>query len=110
MKDQSMKNLAERIEEEVLDKYKVEESHLEAFRGRGAPLEWRKVRKARNFEKESGRRLLCKIFLLVGRIQPAASAKQTGRVVGRGRDEAAAKNGYHERSDEENQSKRKNGC
>ena len=43
--DQCWKNLAERMEEEVLDKYKVEESKREAFRGRrGAPLEWRRVR------------------------------------------------------------------
>ena len=33
------KNLAEKIEEEVLDKYKVEESKRGAFRGRGNPLE-----------------------------------------------------------------------
>ena len=41
---QSWKNLGERMEEEVLDKYKVEESSKEAFRGRVAPLELRKVR------------------------------------------------------------------
>ena len=33
------------MEEEVLDKYKVEESKREAFRGRGVPMEWRTVRK-----------------------------------------------------------------
>ena len=44
--DQCWKNLAERIEEEVLDKYKVKERKTEAFRGRCAPLEWRRrVRK-----------------------------------------------------------------
>ena len=37
-------NLAGRMEEELLDKYKVEESKREALRGRGAPLEWRRVR------------------------------------------------------------------
>ena len=37
--DQCWKNLVERMEEEVLDKYKVEESKREAFIGRGAPLE-----------------------------------------------------------------------
>ena len=36
------KDLAERMEEEVLDKYKVEESKRKAFRGRGASLEWRR--------------------------------------------------------------------
>ena len=43
--DQCWKNLAERMEEEVLDKYKVEVWKREAFIGRGAPLEWRRVRK-----------------------------------------------------------------
>ena len=45
--DQRWKNLAERIEEEVLDKYKVEESKRESSRGRGTPLEWRTVRKSK---------------------------------------------------------------
>ena len=35
--DLCWKNLAERMEEEVLDKYKVEESKRKAFRGRGDP-------------------------------------------------------------------------
>ena len=47
--DQSWKNLAERMEEQVLDKYKVEESTQEAFRGRGALLEWRRVRKSKKY-------------------------------------------------------------
>ena len=45
--DQSWKNSTERTEEEVLDK--VEESNKEAFRGTGAPLEWRKVRKNKEY-------------------------------------------------------------
>ena len=36
--DLRWKNLAGRMEEKVLEKYKVEESKREAFRGRGAPL------------------------------------------------------------------------
>ena len=40
------KNLAEREEEEVLDKYKVEDSKREAYNGRGAPLEWRRCAEA----------------------------------------------------------------
>ena len=51
-----------------------------------------------------------KNFLLVQRIQLAAFAKQAGGVNRRGGDEAAAKDGYHERSDEENQIKRQDGC
>ena len=52
------------------------------------------------------RRLLGNTFLFVERIQLAAFAKQTGGVNRRGGDEAAAKDGYHERSDKENQIKK----
>ena len=73
--DQSCKNLAERMEEEVLSKYKVEESNKEAFQGRSAVLEWRAVRKKQEIQNEKVRkRLLGKTFL----IQLAASAKQAG--------------------------------
>ena len=54
--------------------------------------------------------MLGKNFLLFQRVQLAATAKQAGGVDGRRGDEAAAKNGYHERSEKENQIKRKNGC
>ena len=47
--DLCWKNLVKRMEEEVLDKYKVEESKREAFRGRGAPSEWRRVRKNKKY-------------------------------------------------------------
>ena len=47
--DQCWKTLAERMEEEVLDKYEVEESKKEAFRGGGASLEWRRVRKNKKY-------------------------------------------------------------
>ena len=39
--DQCWKEWSEKIEEEVLDKYKVEDCEREAYRSRGAPLEWR---------------------------------------------------------------------
>ena len=42
--DLCWKNWAERVEEEALDKYKVEESKKGAFKGRFNPLEWRRVR------------------------------------------------------------------
>ena len=45
--DQCWKELAEKIEEEVLDKYKVEDSKRQAYSGRGALLEWRRVRRSR---------------------------------------------------------------
>ena len=47
--DQCWKNLAERMEEEVLDKYKVEDSKREAFTGRSALLEWRRERRSKKY-------------------------------------------------------------
>ena len=47
--DLCWKNLAKKMEEEVMDKYKVEESIREAFRGRGASWEWRRVRKNKKY-------------------------------------------------------------
>ena len=44
-----LKKLAKKMEEEVMDKYKVEDGKREAFRGRGAPLEWRRVRKNKKY-------------------------------------------------------------
>ena len=41
--------LAVKIEEEVLEKYKVEDSNNGAYRGRGSFLEWRRVRKSRKY-------------------------------------------------------------
>ena len=99
-----LENLTERMEEEVLDKYKVEKSERGALQGGGNTLE----RERLNLKVE--RRLLGKNFLFVWRIQLAAFAKQTGGVNRRGGDEAAAKDGYHDRSDQENQIKRKDGC
>ena len=37
------------MEEDVLDKYKVEDSKGEAHRGRGSPLEWRRVRRSKKY-------------------------------------------------------------
>ena len=37
--DQCWRSLAERMEDEVLDKWKVEDSKREAFKGRSSPLE-----------------------------------------------------------------------
>ena len=48
--DPCWKNLAERVEEEVLDKYKVEESKRGAFKGRGNPLEWKRVRRNKRYK------------------------------------------------------------
>ena len=42
-------NLADRMEEDVVEKYKVEESKREVFRG--ASLEWRRVRRNKKYRK-----------------------------------------------------------
>ena len=44
--DQCWKRLAERMDEEVLDKYNVEDSKREAHRCTDSPLEWRRVRRS----------------------------------------------------------------
>ena len=56
-----------KMEEEVLDKNKGKESKRDAFRGRGAPLEWRGrgTQKQETQNKKVRRRLLGKNFLLV---------------------------------------------
>ena len=60
-----LEELAERMEEEVLDKYKVEESKREAFRGSGDPLEWRRVRKNKKYGiRKWGEDCWAKIFSL----------------------------------------------
>ena len=48
--DLCWKNLAERMEEEVLDKHKVEESKQGTFKGRGNLLEWRRVRRKKRYK------------------------------------------------------------
>ena len=52
--DQCCKNLAERMEEEVLDKCMVEDSKREAFKGIGAPLQWRREQKQEIQNKKMG--------------------------------------------------------
>ena len=47
-KDQCWENWKGSMEKDVLDKYEVEDSKGEAFRGRGAPLKWRRVRRSKN--------------------------------------------------------------
>ena len=84
--------MAGKIEGEVLNKYKVEDSKREAFKGRGAPLEWRRVRRCKKYRIKSGEKISGQELRFVQRVQLAAAAKQAGGVSGRRRDEAAAKN------------------
>ena len=91
--DQCWKKLVERMEEEVLDKCKVEDSKREAYRGLFADEQHR--------IKKWGR-LLGKNLRFVQKVQPAESAKHARRFDGRRRDEEAAKNEYYEGFDKEN--------
>ena len=76
--NQCWKILAEQIE--VLGKYKIEGSKREAFKGRGAPLEWRRDRSCKKYRiKQAERRLLGKNLRFVRRVQLAAAAKQARR-------------------------------
>ena len=64
--DQCWRNLAERMEEEVMKKYKVE-GKREAFRGRGGPLEWRRVRENKIYKIRKWREdCWARIFSLSG--------------------------------------------
>ena len=95
--DLCWKKVAERMEEEVLDKYRVEGSK------KGPTKEGmeKSAKKQETQNKEVERRLLGETFLLVQRIQFAATAKQARGANRRGGYEAAAKDGHHERSDKE---------
>ena len=73
--DQRWKKLAEIMEEEVLDKYKVEDSKREACRGRVFPMKTR-AKKQKIQDKKVERRLLGKNLRLVPRVQPGATAEQ----------------------------------
>ena len=85
--DLRWKNLAGRMEEEDLEKYKVEESKREAFRGRGA-LPWngggcagaqKNIYMYIYMCRISGEKIAGQEIFLVFRIQLAASAVQAGR-------------------------------
>ena len=80
-----------------MDKYKVEDSEREAYRGRSNPLEWRRVRRSKNLGCENGEKREYNL-------QRLQSMQEESN--GRRRDEAAANDGYYEGYDEEDQIKR----
>ena len=47
--DQCWNNLTGKMEDEVLGKHKVEDSKKKAFTGKGAPLEWKRVRRSKKY-------------------------------------------------------------
>ena len=65
--DQCWWSLAERMEDEVLDKYKAADSKREAFTGRSAQLEWERVRRSKkNKIRKLGEDCWARIFSLFG--------------------------------------------
>ena len=77
--DQCWKEFSEKMEEEVLDTCKVEDSKRDAYRG--SVLEWRRVRRSGKYRiRKVGRRLLGKNLRLVQRVQFAVSAKACRRI------------------------------
>ena len=93
--DQCWKKLAEKTEEDVLDKYKVEDSKRGAYRGRGPFFGMEACAKQHEIQntKVVGR-LAGNNFRFVQRIQPAAFAKHASGFDGRRRDEAEDYEGY----------------
>ena len=55
--DECWKNLAGKIQGEVVGKRNVEDSEREAFKGRGAPLEWRRVRRSKKHRIKNGEKI-----------------------------------------------------
>ena len=62
--DECWMRIAEKFEEEVLDKYKVKNSEREAYKGRGAHPEWRLVRRCKKYRlRKWGEDCWTRIFL-----------------------------------------------
>ena len=106
--DQCWKTLAERAEEEVLDKYKVEESKREAFGGRGARWNWSRVRKKKKYRTRKWREDCWQEFSLCLQNISCSVCKACMKIGRRG-DEAAVKNEGCEGNDEEYKIKSKHG-
>ena len=68
--DQCWMNSADRKEEEVLDKFQVEDGKREAFKDRGAPLEWMRVRRNKIYRMRKCREdCWARVFSLFRRLQ-----------------------------------------
>ena len=91
--------MSEKIEEEVLGKYKVEVSKRGAHKGRGQPLEKRMVQQVKTCQLGKWVKTAGREFLRWG-IRFAARTRNAREPDGRGGDEAAAKDESHHRYDE----------
>ena len=108
--DQRWKNLAGKTEAEVLDKDKVENSKRKAYRGRDAPLEWRRLRRSKKYRIRK-RREECwaRIFALFREYNLQRLQSKQEELAEEEEMKQQQKNEDYEGSNNENQIKRKNG-
>ena len=95
-----------KMEAEVLDRYKIEDSKRDAFKGGGSVGMEDGTQKRETLNQKMERRLLGKNLCFVQRVQLAATAEQAGGAGGSRRDVAATENEDYAGSDEEDQVKR----
>ena len=92
------------FEDEVLDKNQIENSKREAFRGRGSPLEWRRVPKSKKYKiRKWGEDCWARIFALCREY----NLQRLQRMDEESTEEEEMK--QQQRTNKENQIKRKNG-
>ena len=104
-----LEEFGRKMEAEVLDKRKVEESKKRGFYRQRLPAGVEAGAQTQDIQnKKVVRKLMGKNLRPVQRVQLAAAAKQAGGC-GERRDEAAAKNEYYEGFEIENQITRENG-
>ena len=94
------KELCGTTDEEVLERYKVDEAKTGGHRERGEPLDWRIVNKERRYHPRMWRGLLDKNLVM---------EKHAGMKDGRRGSQAARGNGSHGKNDEENEGEGQHG-
>ena len=100
------KKLSDKIEEEVLQRYKVEVNKREANKGRGQPSEWRMVQRVKKYQprkwSEDCRERILSCFSEHD-LQRRQGMRESQREEEEMRQQQRMK--YHERHDKENQVK-----
>ena len=105
------KKLAERMEEDVLDKCKVEESKRGAFTGRSDPLIWRKVRKNKRYKiRKWVEDCWARVFSWCREYNLQRSQRKQEESTVEEEMKQQQRMTIIERSEKENQIKRKDGC
>ena len=103
--------IVRKIEDEVLDKYKLENTNKEAYRGRGEPSEWRIVRRVKKYQPRKWVKVIGQKFSLGSQSAICSDSKACRKARRRRkRYEAAAKNESYEGHGKENQREKENGC